>query len=395
MPSKKTFSWDIFCKVIDNFGDIGVCLRLARQLRDEYQATIRLWVDDLKTLQKLCPDVNIALKEQTVEGILMVRWNQNEEEHLAGNLPSLPFSFSPNAIVLETFSCHVPPAFLAKMAAQKKPPVWLNLDYLSAEKWVDNCHQLPSPHPKYALKSYFFYPGFSEKTGGLLREKSIKTRQKNFTKKARAALLLSFGVANVDNMGLLISLFSYDNKALRVLLDSWAKGVSKITCLICVHAPSKARTRIEKWAGKSLKEGESLTKGALTLIAIPFVSQEKYDEILWACDLNFVRGEDSFVRGQWAKKPMIWQVYPQEESTHIVKLKAFLDIYCADWDADHIEKYQQFCLGWNAGKLRKYDWQNYFSLFKNHQKNAQKWAKKQAKTSDLCAQLVQFIKSKL
>ena len=40
-------AWDIFCTVIDNYGDIGICWRLARQLRVDDGQRVRLWVDDL------------------------------------------------------------------------------------------------------------------------------------------------------------------------------------------------------------------------------------------------------------------------------------------------------------------------------------------------------------
>ncbi|MBY0444112.1 MAG: elongation factor P maturation arginine rhamnosyltransferase EarP, partial [Burkholderiales bacterium] len=40
-----TVRWDIFCRVIDNYGDIGVCWRLARQLSFEHGFAVRLMVD--------------------------------------------------------------------------------------------------------------------------------------------------------------------------------------------------------------------------------------------------------------------------------------------------------------------------------------------------------------
>ena len=38
-------SWDVFCRVVDNYGDAAVCWRLARQLADEHGARVRLWID--------------------------------------------------------------------------------------------------------------------------------------------------------------------------------------------------------------------------------------------------------------------------------------------------------------------------------------------------------------
>ena len=75
---------------------------------------------------------------------------------------------------------------------------------------------------------------------------------------------------------------------------------------------------------------------------LPFVPQPDYDRLLWACDLNFVRGEDSFVRAQWAGRPFIWHIYPQDENLHHKKLRAFLDRYAAGAALD------AFSLGWNG-----------------------------------------------
>jgi hypothetical protein len=43
-----------------------------------------------------------------------------------------------------------------------------------------------------------------------------------------------------------------------------------------------------------------------------------------------VRGEDSFVRAQFAGKPFIWDIYPQDIDAHLKKLDAFLDVYLKD-----------------------------------------------------------------
>ena len=78
--------------------------------------------------------------------------------------------------------------------------------------------------------------------------------------------------------------------------------------------------------------GAARTRGALTVRVLPFVPQDDYDRLLWACDVNFVRGEDSFVRAQWAGQPFLWHIYLQDENLHHVKLRAFLQRYAADAD---------------------------------------------------------------
>ncbi len=53
----KPITCDIFCAVVDNYGDIGVCWRLARQLAHEHGMTVRLWVDDLvRTIPRSQPE---------------------------------------------------------------------------------------------------------------------------------------------------------------------------------------------------------------------------------------------------------------------------------------------------------------------------------------------------
>ncbi len=64
-------------------------------------------------------------------------------------------------------------------------------------------------------------------------------------------------------------------------------------------------------------------------------SQQEFDEILQACDLNFVRGEDSFVRAHWAaagpwQVPFIWQPYRQPDVAHRHKLAGWMHQTLAD-----------------------------------------------------------------
>ncbi len=89
-------------------------------------------------------------------------------------------------------------------------------------------------------------------------------------------------------------------------------------------------------------------RGALTVRVLPFVEQARYDELLWACDINFVRGEDSFVRAQWAAKPLIWQIYPQHDGVHMQKLRAFMAIYCAGLTPAAAQALQPLWEAWNG-----------------------------------------------
>jgi uncharacterized repeat protein (TIGR03837 family) len=84
------------------------------------------------------------------------------------------------------------------------------------------------------------------------------------------------------------------------------------------------------------------------VFAIPFLPQDRYDVLLWACDLNFVRGEDSFVRAQWAGRPFVWQIYAQQDDAHRTKLLAFLDRLLAGADEVLAASLRALWLGWNG-----------------------------------------------
>ncbi len=384
MPATTTpLRWDIFCNVVDNYGDIGVCWRLARQLVAEHGFWVRLWVDELAVFRHLCPEIKPDQSQQIVLGV--------EVRHWAGGFSGVV----PGDIVIEAFACRLPEPFEAAMADCDPRPVWINLDYLSAEAWVSGCHALPSPHPRLPLTKYFFFPGFSEKTGGLLRESDLKSRRHAFaaSRAERSQFLARLGIRPARSANLLVSLFSYENPALADLLDAWSKGSRKICCL----APStRYQPVLERFAGRALHIGDVVEKGQLELHLIPFVPQTEYDELLWLCALNFVRGEDSFVRAQWAAKPMVWQIYPQEEKTHLVKLAAFLDIYCDGLTETEAQIVRTFFLAWNGeGRITQTLWEQWLKLMPQLHRKACAWQKKLLKQQDLCSLLVQFCRSKL
>src|SRR5665647_615779 len=166
MPSIR--SWDIFCTVVDNYGDIGVCWRLARQLAAERCFGVRLWVDDLASFRRICPNVVPGLDAQRSHGVEVRWWRE-------------PFPAVDVAdVVVEAFACNPPASYVAAMAARPRKPVWINLEYLSAESWVQGCHGLPSPHPSLPLMKHFFFPGFAAGTGGLLAERGLEQARERF-----------------------------------------------------------------------------------------------------------------------------------------------------------------------------------------------------------------------
>lgn len=382
MPTADRPDWDIFCTVIDNFGDIGVCWRLARQLAAEHGLRVRLWVDDLQAFLPLCPQIDSQQSVQQVLGVEIRRWEATFPEVAPGN------------VVVEAFACRIPESFVTSMARCEPRPVWINLEYLSAEKWVVGCHALPSPHPQLPLTKYFFFPGFTRDTGGLLREHDLLGRRKTFEKsptlQAEFWKGLGFPAPRPDSM--CISLFSYENPAIADLLRIWQTGITPVCCLLPV---SRALPAAEVFFGQSLKPGAIIRRGALEIRVLPFVEQSRYDSILWACDLNFVRGEDSFVRAQWAARPLVWHIYPQEEHAHLTKLDAFLDLYCAALPNDTSDITREFWHAWNAGQITAVQWEKFSANLPALRDHASLWTNQLADQEDLSTGLVRFCRTKL
>lgn len=315
-------SCDIFCAVVDNYGDIGVCWRLARQLANEHGLQVRLWVDDLRSFGKLCPELDVDLAVQTCRGVEVHHWG------------SVFAAIEPADIVIGAFACEIPKPYVEAMALRQPKSVWLNLEYLSAEAWVEGCHQLPSPHPTLPLTKYFFFPGFTEKTGGLLLERDLLERRDAFQSdaSAQAEYWHSLGVPQRVEGELRVSLFGYENEAMEVLLAKWEHGPQLVTCLL---PESRALPQVTAFFGHASGEaGDIWQRGNLRVHVLSFVEQAQYDLLLWASDINFVRGEDSCVRAQWAGQPFIWHIYPQHDGVHLEKLEALRRLYTADLPAD-------------------------------------------------------------
>ena len=286
--------WDLFCRVIDNLGDAGVCWRLAAALGRRGQP-VRLWIDTPAPLAWMAP--------QGAPGVTVVPWTEP------------PPDFEPGTVVVEAFGCDPPPAFIARMARCASTPVWINLEYLSAEAYVERSHGLPSPQfsgPGAGLTKWFFYPGFTPATGGVLHDDATGTEAQ-----ARAWAHRQ-GWGGLDGERTVV-LFCYDNPALPGLLQALA---DRPTRLLVPRGPAQAQLL-------ALQQARSLPP-ALRWTALPHLSQPDFDRLLASADFNLVRGEDSFVRAQLCGHgPFLWQIYPQDDGAHAAKLDAFIDRYLA------------------------------------------------------------------
>lgn len=299
--------WDIFCHVIDNLGDIGVCWRLCADLAGRGEQ-VRLWIDQPEPLRWMAPG---ALEGQ-VPGVQVLHWTTP----LA---PALPASLPTADVWVEAFGCDPAPEcaqHLASVLAQgHPPPAWINLEYLSAERYVERSHRLPSPvnsGPLKGLTKWFFYPGFTAATGGLLREADLPARQARFQPDdwLRTLCLPWAGQRRA-------SLFCYEPAALPAVLQQAGQDALISDWLV---TPGRAMQAVN-----NAREQHGEPGPACRLSALPVLTQRDFDHLLWSCDLNCVRGEDSLVRALWAGQPLVWHIYPQHDDAHHAKLDAFLD----------------------------------------------------------------------
>jgi len=331
--------WDVFCRVIDNHGDLGVCWRLAADLGSRGES-VRLWIDDASALDWMAP--------HGAPGVRLQPWTNS------------PPAIEPGDVVIEAFGCDPPPEFVDRMAARSRPPVWINLEYLSAEDYVERCHRLPSPQ-RNGLTKWFFYPGFTTRTGGLPREPGLMTARQAFD---RGAWLDRLGIEPRPGERL-VSLFCYANPALPQLLDTLA---AQPTLLLA--APGAAQ--------------QAVPRGDLRVQPLSWLSQSDFDRLLWACELNFVRGEDSFVRAQWAGAPFVWHIYPQHDHAHAAKLDAFLDRFSADAPVRALFK------AWNQLGPWPADWPDAAAW----RDACGRWRETLLKQTDLIGQLLGFVAEK-
>ena len=359
--------WDIYCRVIDNFGDIGVCWRLCQDLASRGHS-VRLVTDDASALA--------WMRTPGTQPVEVLVWTASEAAPLPGPAAD---------VVVEAFGCDPPAAHVAAWRQASKPPVWLNLEYLSAEPYVERSHGLPSPQcsgPGEGLSKWFFYPGFTERTGGLLREPDVQQRQQRFDARHW------WGQMGVPWHAALrtVSLFCYPQAPLPALLaalPAWREGAPVL--LLCT-ASVNAMLLEEALQSQGLAQRIQVQR-------LPWLSQADYDHLLWACDLNLVRGEDSLVRAQWAGRPFLWQLYAQDDGAHGPKLDAFLSLHLAGAEGSAwAPLLRQAMQQWNglapgSGTLvlpAATDWQAH----------ALAWRERLSQQPDLCTQLVAFAQQK-
>lgn len=374
--------WDIFCRVIDNFGDIGVCWRLSTDLATRGHQ-VRLWADDDSALKWMAPNAN----PPALSGIEVLCWDQSTDAQQLAHRRCAD-------VWIESFGCEIAPEFIAYYANStgargqfhtNKIPVWINLEYLSAQAYAARCHGLPSPvtlGPAAGWTKHFFYPGFAEGTGGLLREPDLHERQRWFD---ADNWLAQQGIERRSGERL-ISLFCYEPPTLPMLLQQLADDAIPTRLLVTA---GRATCAVQQAIlHESALEPLWNKRGTLSISYLGAMAQIDYDHLLWSSDLNFVRGEDSLVRALWAAKPFIWQIYPQDDAAHHGKLMAFLDLLGAD------PTLRQAHLRWNATDVSAQRVLIPLNTWNTWQETVRVCRQRLLQIEDLTTQLIEFVEKK-
>ena len=339
---------DIFCQVIDNYGDVGVAYRLAREFKRVY------------------PNKKLRFVINQIEELNLIRKSEDIEIILYKDISKIENSAD---LIIESFGCEIPKEYMDK--ALKNSKLIINLEYFSAEKWVDDFH-LQESFLGGNLKKYFFIPGLSEKSGGILLDNEFLERKKK-VEANKEYYLEKFGIK--EKYDLIGSVFSYE-KNFDSLIEELKKLNKKVILLILSE-------KTQKNFIKYFDNGNNYDK--IKFVKLPFFTYDKYEELLALCDFNLVRGEDSFVRALLLGKPFLWHIYPQDENTHIKKLESFLEKYCSN-----NKELKQTFINYN---INKDDFSYFFKNFKEIEKYNKNYASYLIKNCNLMEKLINFIEN--
>ncbi|MCB1954674.1 MAG: elongation factor P maturation arginine rhamnosyltransferase EarP [Rhodocyclaceae bacterium] len=375
-------TWDVFCRVVDNFGDIGVCRRLCLSLARDHDIAVRLITDQPELLQRMDEPTAIAAESPIGAPFRVIRW-------CSSLIPE-----ATTAVVIEAFACELPEGYSRQMASDGRRRLWINLEYLSAEPWVEGCHGLVSRHPELGLDKVFVFPGFTGGTGGLLRESGLLARRDAFTADpdAQAAFWQGLGLDAPAGAERRVCLFGYENPAAIALLDVMAGDESPWTVVV---PEDRSATQVAAWAGSPLaRPGDSAVVGALRVVRVPFMAQDRFDQLLWACDLNLVRGEDSLVRALWAARPFLWQAYVQPDDAHLDKVAALATAFArgvapAGLPGTYLSSLQ----AWNGTDGGEGDWTGFLHKLPALAAATRRWSEVLAVGPELAGSLVELSKA--
>lgn len=326
---------DIFCEIIDNFGDIGVIYRFANELyiKSKKTAKIRVILNRISEL----PLLNSSASNSSSQIL-------NDIEYLTlSHLDSVKETTYYPEIIVESFGCNLPQWYLEK--AKSKSSLLINLEYLSSEEWTLDFHLKESLLGAEKLRKFFFMPGLSEKSGGVIIPSKFESSYK----------LLDYSPSFTEGFlqdKIIGTLFSYEYNFSS--LFSSLEAQERESIILCLG--EKTQNSIKEILKNEVSVGDfglegfhNLSKDPFYigkfkksyLFFLPFMNQDRYDALLSLCDFNFVRGEDSFVRGVLSGKPFLWHAYLQEDLIHLDKINGFFSVFSEFFKRYYPEKYDR------------------------------------------------------
>jgi uncharacterized repeat protein (TIGR03837 family) len=359
----------IYCTVIDNYGDIGVCWRLARQLVREYGCAVHVWVNDAgwAAARQLISGLPQTPAPTLAEGVTVSAWSlacASGDEDCTGD------------VLIEGFGCTLPQAALAQLAARAQlgvrahKPIWIDLEYFSAEDWVPRFHLQSGFDWEVGARRWFFFPGVHDHSGGLLRERGLvvpRTQESDSLK--GSDFYMCFAYAHAPYAEWLAALAG--------------AGDRPVTIDLCGAQSQWAVAQLDLAAYPNV-----------TTRHAPFVSQLEFDRLLWRTDVLFVRGEDSMARALWSGRPFVWHIYPQAENAHHPKLMAWLRHYTHGFPDALREAYVAMHEVWNgmseAARLGQ-AWRGLMGQWADWRRHSQLRSHQLAQAPDLAARLMKFV----
>lgn len=365
----------VLCKVVDNFGDIGVvwrlCCQLSNQIKKEnFTSKINLIVDDLASFNKICNSVDSNKSFQIVENINIFSWN---DEKLCYD------EFSKNdgenlSVILEVFQCGRP-LWMEKILFEEKlnrTVQIIMIDYLTAEKYAEDFHCLQSLTRSSKVQKVNFMPGFTNKTGGLI----IDSEWEHFCDYKNNKTLLCF---------------TYDRN-----WDALANACKKSNHIEKVLiAPGKGFESLKKsFYSNFIKDSN------LKIEELSFMNQNEWDKMLKNCGVLFIRGEESMSRACLSGIPFVWHAYPQSDEYQLIKVRALLERMSVHFSVEDFKIIEKVWILINSAESeveQEVFEKAILDFFDNAEKlvyGFREFSLDLRKNGDLCSNLMTFIKNR-
>ena len=365
----------VLCKVVDNFGDIGVvwrlCCQLSNQIKKEnFTSKINLIVDDLASFNKICNSVDSNKSFQIVENINIFNWN---DEKLCYD------EFSKNdgenlSVILEVFQCGRP-LWMEKILFEEKlnrTVQIIMIDYLTAEKYAEDFHCLQSLTRSSKVQKVNFMPGFTNKTGGLIIDSEWEQ------------------LCDYKNNKTLLC-FTYDRN-----WDALANACKKSNYIEKVLiAPGKGFESLKKsFYSNFIKDSN------LKIEELSFMNQNEWDKMLKNCGVLFIRGEESMSRACLSGIPFVWHAYPQSDEYQLIKVRALLERMSVHFKCEDFKIIEKVWILINSAEseVEQEEFEKaILDFFDNAEKlvyGFREFALDLRKNGDLCSNLMTFIKNK-